>query len=68
MPFHWICDNPKKIGKHIYDQEMKSFQYPERLKKPQSIISVANTEQQIVIKTYLHERNMQSMEDYFFFC
>ncbi|WP_044398015.1 glycosyltransferase family 2 protein [Lacinutrix sp. Hel_I_90] len=68
VSFHWICDNPKKIGKHIYDQEMKPFQYLETLEKPQSIISVANTEQQQIIKTYLAHQNMLSMKDYFFFC
>lgn len=22
IPFYWVCDNPKKIGKEIYDQEL----------------------------------------------
>lgn len=68
IPFEWICDNPKKIGKHIYDQEMKNFNYLEVLKHPQSIITVANKQAQEEIKLYFKEQNMHSMVDYFFFC
>ena len=68
IPFEWICDNPKKIGKHIYDQEMKNFNYLEVLSQPQSIITVANEQAQKEIKNYFKEQNMQSMIDYFFFC
>lgn len=68
IPFEWICDNPKKIGKHIYDQEMKNFNHLEVLKQPQSIITVANEQAQEEIRAYFKLQNMQSMFDYFFFC
>lgn len=68
IPFYWICDNPKKINKHIYNQQLKAFKYLEHLNHPQSIITVANTEAQKEIKLYLHNHNMKTMEDYFFFC
>lgn len=68
IPFEWICDNPKKIGKHIYDQEMKNFNHLEVLNHPQSIITVANEQAQEEIKSYFKLQNMQSMIDYFFFC
>ena len=68
IPFQWICDNPKKIGKHIYDIKMKPFQYLETLENPQSIVSVANAKEQGIIKDYFKTQNMQSMIDYFFFC
>ncbi len=68
IPFEWICDNPKKIGKHIYNQEMKNFNHLEVLKQPQSIITVANEQAQEEIKTYFKAQNMHSMIDYFFFC
>ena len=68
IQFEWICDNPKKIGKHIYDQEMKNFNYLEVLKHPQSIITVANEQAQEDIKRYFKAQNMLSMVDYFFFC
>ena len=34
IPFYWICDNPKKIGKHIYDQELFNFDYLAELEQP----------------------------------
>ncbi|GGW62476.1 glycosyltransferase involved in cell wall biosynthesis [Winogradskyella epiphytica] len=68
IPFYWICDNPKKIGKHIYGQELFNFDYLGELNQPQSIVSVANAEAQKEIKQYFETQNMQSMIDYFFFC
>jgi hypothetical protein len=68
IPFYWICNNPKKIGKEIYNQKMLSFSYLKELSNPQSIISVANYEAQIFIKNYMKALNLESMKDYFFFC
>ncbi|WP_055436699.1 glycosyltransferase family 2 protein [Lacinutrix algicola] len=68
IPFQWICDNPKKIGKHIYDVEMKPFQHLETLASFQSIVSVANKEEQTIIRTYFSKLKKESMRDYFFFC
>ncbi|APY00018.1 glycosyltransferase [Lacinutrix venerupis] len=68
IPFYWICDNPKKIGKHIYNVEMKPFQYLETLKHFQCIVSVANNEEQQTIRAYFLKLNKKSMTDYFFFC
>ena len=50
--FEWICDNPKKIGKDIYGKKLKPFTYLETLETPQSIVSVANANEQQIIKTY----------------
>ena len=68
IPFFWICDNPKKIGKHIYGEELFNFDYLTELKHPQSIVTVANAKAQEDIKSYFETQNMQSMVDYFFFC
>ena len=68
VDFEWICDNPKKIGKDIYNIKMKSFQHLESLKNPQSVVSVANPKEQDIIKTYFKNHNMLTMIDYFFFC
>lgn len=68
IPFYWICDNPKKIGKHIYDQKLLNFDYLAELKNPQSIVTVANNDAQTEIKTYFETQNMRPMLDYFFFC
>ncbi|MCB0398426.1 MAG: glycosyltransferase family 2 protein [Winogradskyella sp.] len=68
IPFYWICDNQKKIGKDIYGQELLNFEYLEQLNQPQSIISVANEDEQEDIRQYFKKQNMQPMTDYFFFC
>lgn len=68
IPFHWICDNPKKIGRDIYGKPLKPFQFLNQLKNPQSIITVANSDAQIQIRNYLKTLQLQSMTDYFFFC
>lgn len=68
IPFYWICDNPKKIGKHIYDQELFNFNYLAELQNPQSIVTVANSDAQREITSYFETKKMQPMVDYFFFC
>ena len=68
IAFHWICNNPNKIGRDIYGQILKPFSFLETIKNPQSIITVANSASQEYIKTYLKQQQMQPMKDYFFFC
>ncbi len=68
VDFEWICDNPKKIGKHIYKKELKPFRHLANLQQPQSIISVANPKEQEDIRSYFKTKKMFSMRDYFFFC
>jgi glycosyltransferase involved in cell wall biosynthesis len=68
IPFYWICDNVKKIGKHIYEQELFNFNYLAQLNEPQSIVTVANDDAQKEIRHYFKQQNMESMTDYFFFC
>ena len=68
VSFYWICNNPKKIGKHIYGQELLPFTALETLSNPQSIVTVANEDAQDHIRQYFKAQNMQPMNDYFFFC
>ena len=68
IDFHWICDNPKKIGKHIYDKEMLGFSELENIENTQSIVTVANSKAQEEIKIYFEKLNQKAMKDYFFFC
>lgn len=67
-PFHWVCDNPNKIGRKIYGQEMLNFDYLAKLQNPQSIVSVANEEAQKEIRSYMNQQEKKPMQDYFFFC
>ena len=68
IPFEWICDNPKKIGKAIYGKTMKDFNALSNIKNPQSIVTVANKTAQKEIRAYLKALNMQPLQDYIFFC
>jgi len=68
IDFYWLCDNPNKIGKHIYEKEMLHYSFLERLQGPQSIITVANEKDQKLIREYLERFNQVSMKDFFFFC
>ncbi|MEX0288692.1 MAG: glycosyltransferase [Flavobacteriaceae bacterium] len=68
IPFVWLCDNPKKIGKKIYDTPLVHYSELSKLINPQSIITVANEEAQSMIKAYLSGLGQQAMSDYFFFC
>ena len=69
IPFVWICDNPKKIGKRIYDQPLESWEKLSDLTTDsQSIITVANENSQKTIETYFNSLQKKPMMDYFFFC
>ena len=67
-PFDWVCNNPNKIGKQIYNQTLKSFEDLMLLKNPQCIISVATRNDQTDIKKKLDSLNMSFMSHYYFFC
>jgi len=66
--FTWLCDNPKKINKKIYNVQLVHFQELEQLTNPQSIITVANDQAQKDILGYLRKQGQLPMKDFFFFC
>lgn len=66
--FYWLCDNPRKIGKKIYEQDLYPYQLLETLNRPQSIVTVANEDSQAAIRAYFDGLEMQPMIDYYFFC
>lgn len=68
IPFDWVCDNPKKIGKTIYGAPMKPFEALKNIENPQSIITVANAKAQKQIRAYLNALELQPVEDYIFVC
>ena len=68
IPFEWICDNPKKIGKDIYGKTLLEFKALSKLKNSQSIITVANKLAQKEIRTYLKSLKLEPVKDYVFFC
>ncbi len=68
IDFSWVCDNPNKIGKKIYEQPLFHFNYLKIVKQPQSIVTVANTVAQKEIKNYFNKEKQLPLKDYFFFC
>ena len=60
IPFEWICDNPKKIGKDIYGKTLLNFKTLATIKNAQSLITVANKEAQKEIRTYLESLNLKT--------
>ena len=65
--FHWVCDNPKKIGKHIYDVVMEDFNIIPHLESPQVMIVVTAPGEKDVIKNQLQNWQKFPVEDYWFF-
>lgn len=65
--FHWICDNQKKIGKHIYGVIMENFEVLRQLANPQIIIVVSSPTGKIQIKNQLEMWHKKPVEDYWFF-
>lgn len=68
LHFHWLCDNPKKIGKTIYGVHLTHFQVLKKMKAPQSLITVANEVSQQEIRRFLADTDQISTKDAFFFC
>ncbi|MBJ7879867.1 glycosyltransferase family 2 protein [Gelidibacter salicanalis] len=68
VPFIWICNNPKKIGKHIYDNELQAVSALNDVIQPQVIVTVANKISQKRITGILENQDLGKAKDYFFFC
>lgn len=68
ITFHWICDNPKKIGKKIYEVLLHDYSSLKTLENPQIIVSVANPDAQQEIKELFNSKDLKPMQDYYFFC
>ena len=68
VSFLWVCDNPKKIGKKIYENYLEDWQIISNLSNYQSIITIANLEAQNFIKSFFKKKNKVELVDYFFFC
>jgi glycosyltransferase involved in cell wall biosynthesis len=65
--FHWICDNQKKTGKHIYGVIMEHLDIVPRLDNPQIMIVVTSPNDKIEIKQQLVNWKKDPVKDYWFF-
>ena len=65
--FHWVCDNPRKVGKDVYGIQMESFEVIPRLKHPQIVVIVASPADKMAIREQLTSWKKKAREDYWFF-
>ncbi len=65
--FHWVCDNQKKTGKHIYGVIMEHLDIIPTLDNPQIMIVVTSPKDKIEIKQQLSEWSKNPVKDYWFF-
>jgi len=65
--FYWLCDNPKKIGKHIYEIMLEDYNEIPNLEKPQIIISVTSPIEKEKIKNQLQAWGKKPIDDFWFF-
>jgi glycosyltransferase involved in cell wall biosynthesis len=56
VEFRWVCNNEKKIGKHVYGVEMESVDDVDNHTDRQVIVAVANNEEQQAIRDALNQR------------
>ncbi len=65
--FHWVCDNPKKIGRDVYGIILEDLNSILSLDKPQIMIAVASPKESQLIKNQLHDWGKQPVKDFWFF-
>ena len=57
VPFTWVCNNEKKIGKEIYGVVLQSEQIINDIENKQIVVSVSNAEEQNEIREICSLRN-----------
>jgi glycosyltransferase involved in cell wall biosynthesis len=62
IDFRWMCNNPNKVGKHVYGKLIEDVALINQLEHKQVIVAVANKDQQAEIGEQLKP------EETFFFC
>ncbi|NQV52583.1 MAG: glycosyltransferase family 2 protein [Flavobacteriales bacterium] len=65
--FHWVCDNPKKIGLDVYDVRMHDFSSILDLESPQIVVAVASPQGQDEILDWFEKADKRPGVDYWFF-
>ncbi|MBK8702565.1 MAG: glycosyltransferase family 2 protein [Saprospiraceae bacterium] len=55
IPFHWVCDNPRKWGKGMFGAVWQDYRVLSSLENPQVIILVAAPDEQPGIAEFLSE-------------
>ncbi len=68
IPFSWVCNNSKKIGKHIYGVEMQATTALPQGKTPQILLLVAQKQEQTFIKKQVTAQGLDFDSSVFLFC
>ena len=66
-PFHWVCDNPRKIGKDVYGIRMEHYDTIATLDHPQIMIVVTSPDGKVNIRQQLAEWDKKPRTDFWFF-
>ena len=65
--FHWVCDNPRKIGKDVYGVRMEHYATIPALDHPQIMVVVTSPDDKVAIRRQLAEWGKRPREDFWFF-
>ncbi len=65
--FRWVCDNQRKIGKHVYTIKMEDYAVIPEVENPQIIIAVTSPDEKEKIKEQLASWDKEPVKDYWFF-
>lgn len=67
IPFHWVCNNPKKWGIKLYKVPLESFENIPKYKNPQIIVGVAAPSGVKEILAFFEKNRLEQKKHYFFF-
>lgn len=66
-PFHWVCDNDRKVGLDVYGVRMEHFNTVPSLENPQIMIVVASPDGKQEIRKSLDAWGKEVRKDFWFF-
>lgn len=64
---HWVCDNPRKIGKDVYGIVLQNFKEIPGLTSPQILIAVTSPNEKSNIRRQLEAWGKKPVLDFWFF-
>jgi glycosyltransferase involved in cell wall biosynthesis len=67
VSFLWVDQNPKKIGKDIYDVRIQSLGDVDEVINKQFIVTVSNADAKNELCRILESHQLEEMKDFFFF-
>ncbi|NJN26405.1 MAG: glycosyltransferase family 2 protein [Cyclobacteriaceae bacterium] len=65
--FHWVCDNDRKIGKHVYDVLMENYEAIPFFYQPQIMVVVTSPKDRKTIHDQLLTWGLRPVRDFWFF-